>query len=224
MRARLILLLILCGILVALQSMPTEAVQAAAAGNSLIWIDLTTMSLTLYQNQRQVGRWPVAAGTGNTPTPLGVYRITRKFTTEPSGFGTRFLGLSVPWGQYGIHGTNRPESIGSRASHGCIRMYSKDAETLYRLVPAGTKVVIEEGPFGELGWSLKALSPGDRGSLVCAAQRKLRALGYYGGGLDGIYGAGMSRAVQRFKQERGLSGGDCVDSATWRALGVTLFE
>lgn len=224
MRARLILLLLLCGFLAALQTAPEAAVLTAAGGDSLIWVDLTTMSLTLYQGGEQIGRWPVAAGTSDTPTPLGVFRITRKFVTEPSGFGTRFLGLSVPWGQYGIHGTNQPGSIGSRVSHGCIRMNSKDAETLYRLAPLGTKVVIEEGPFGELGWSLRALAPGDRGSLVCAAQRKLRALGYYYGAIDGIYGTGMSQAVRRFKQDNGVSGGDNVNDAMWKALGVALFE
>lgn len=224
MRARLILLLLLCAFLAALQTAPEEAVLTAAGGDSLIWVDLTTMSLTLYQGGEQIGRWPVAAGTSDTPTPLGVFRITRKFITEPSGFGTRFLGLSVPWGQYGIHGTNQPGSIGSRVSHGCIRMNSKDAETLYRLAPLGTKVVIEEGPFGELGWSLSALAPGDRGSLVCAAQRKLRALGYYSGAIDGIYGTGMSQAIRRFKQDNGVAGGDNVNDAMWKALGVALFE
>lgn len=224
MRARLLLLLVLCGVLFALQSLPADAVEALSGQKSLIWIDLQSMSLTLYQNGEQAGRWAIAAGTGDTPTPLGVYRISRRFTTEPSGFGTRFLGLSVPWGQYGIHGTNKPGSIGSRASHGCIRMFSRDAEALYRLAPNGTKVVIEDGPYGELGWSLQTLLPGDRGSLVCAAQRKLRALGYYAGGIDGVYGSGMSAAVRRFKREQSLTGGDRVDGATWKALGVVLFE
>ena len=223
MRARLILLLILCGILLTLQALPADAIQAAATGKSLLWIALSAMSLTLYQNQQQVGYWPIAAGASDTPTPLGVYYISRRFMPEDSGFGTRFLGLSVPWGQYGIHGTNRPGSIGSRASHGCIRMYSRDVETLYRLVPNGTKVVIEEGPYGELGWGLKTLKPGDRGSLVCAAQRKRQALGYYSGWIDGIYGNAMSWAIKQFKHENGLSG-DSVDAETWRALGVMLFE
>ena len=75
MRARLILLLILCGIMLTLQALPADAIQAAATGKSLIWIDLSAMSLTLYQNQQQVGRWPIAAGASDTPTPLGVYYI-----------------------------------------------------------------------------------------------------------------------------------------------------
>ena len=79
MRARLILLLILCGILLTLQALPADAIQAAATGKSLIWIDLSAMSLTLYQNQQQVGYWPIAAGASDTPTPLGVYYIAGGF-------------------------------------------------------------------------------------------------------------------------------------------------
>ena len=224
MRARLILLLILCGILVALQSMPTEAVQAAAAGNSLIWIDLTTMSLTLYQNQRQVGRWPVAAGTGDTPTPLGVFRINRRFSGEMGGFGTCFLGLNVPWGDYGIHGTNRPESIGTNASHGCIRMRVADAEALYARVPNGTVVVIECGAYGELGGSLRTLKNGDRSSMVRAVQRKLRALGFYFGTPDGIFGSATQRAVDKARETFRLSANGLVDWALYQKLGLTLFE
>lgn len=222
-RARLLLLLVLCCVLALLQSLPTETVQTLASGDYAIYIDLSAMNLTLYQSGEQIGRWAIAAGTGETPTPLGVYRINRRFVTEPSGFGTRFLGLSVPWGQYGIHGTNKPSSIGNRASHGCIRMYTADAEKLYSLVPNGTRVVIEEGPYGELGWSLIPLKFGDRGSLVCAAQRKLHSMGYYSGAIDGVYGPGLDAAVKGFQKEHGISA-EGIDMRTWNALGVMLFE
>lgn len=224
MRGRLLLLLVLSVLLLALRALPEGAVPAATAGEYLIWIDLRAMSLTLYQNEKQVGRWPVAVGKGETPTPIGVYRINHRFTTEPSGFGTRFLGLNVPWGQYGIHGTNRPGSIGSRASHGCIRMFTKDAETLYRLVPNWTRVVIEDGPYSGFGSGMQKLLPGARGSQVVEAQKRLRALGYYDGGLDGIYGRGMTAALKQFKADKGLPWVDCVDQATWDALGAILFE
>lgn len=224
MRGRLLLLFALCVVLFVLQTLPEQSLPAMASSKYLIWIDLQGMSLTLYQNGTQVGRWPVAGGTANTPSPIGVFRITHRFMTEPSGFGTRYLGLNVPWGQYGIHGTNKPGSIGSHSSHGCIRMYTKDAETLYKLVPNGTVVVIEDGPYGELGWSLKRLVPGNRGSQVIAVQRKLQELGYYQGLLDGIYGSGMSAALKQFKLDNGLDWMDCVDQETWDALGVILFE
>lgn len=224
MRGRLLLLFVLSLLLFALQTMPADSVPAMAASDYLIWIDIRAMSLTLYQGNKEVGRWPIAVGTGATPTPVGVFRITHRFRTEMSGFGTRFLGLNVPWGQYGIHGTNKPGSIGSHASHGCIRMFAKDAEKLYGLVPNGTKVIIEDGPYGKLGYGMKKLIPWSRGTQVAEAQERLQRLGYYQGSIDGVYGRGMSAALKRFKEDKGLPQVNCVDQATWDALGVILFE
>lgn len=45
-------------------------------------------------------------------------------------------------GQYAIHGTNNPGSIGGFVSHGCIRMYNSDIMDLYERVSVGTKVVV----------------------------------------------------------------------------------
>ena len=52
------------------------------------------------------------------------------------------MGLDVPWGGYGIHGTNRPWSIGTYASLGCVRMFNEDIEELFEIVAPGTRVVI----------------------------------------------------------------------------------
>ena len=146
---------------------------AGAAGGAepyVIHVDVDQKQLTLWQGDALVKRYTVATGAPGTPTPLGTFTINSRFHGEMCGFGTCFLGLDVPWGQYGIHGTNKPESIGSNASHGCIRMYVKDAEELYALVPNGTKVVIQCGPYGELGWGLSALRGQEqRGSGAAAA-------------------------------------------------------
>lgn len=113
-----------------------------------IWIDIPQKSLTLYEGTEVKKRYAVATGTGDTPSPIGTFRVTSRFAGDLGGFGTRFLGLNVPWGQFGIHGTNKPGSIGSNASHGCIRMYVRDSEELYGLVPNGAKVVIQGGLTG----------------------------------------------------------------------------
>jgi len=52
--------------------------------------------------------------------------------------------LTLRGGEYAIHGTNRPSSIGGFVSHGCIRMYNSDIRALYRLVNVGTPVVVEQ--------------------------------------------------------------------------------
>lgn len=189
-----------------------------------IHIDVEQKQLTLFQGEQVVKQYVVATGAWDTPTPIGVFTITHRFSGQMGGFGTCFLGLNVPWGNYGIHGTNHPESIGSDASHGCIRMQVKDAEDLYAIVPNGTVVVIECGPYGELGPSLRLLKNGDRSAAVRAVQRKLRALGYYHGQPDGIFGAGTQKAVDEARKAFGLSPTGVVDWGLYHALGLTLFE
>jgi len=51
--------------------------------------------------------------------------------------------LTLRGGEYAIHGTNNPASIGGFVSYGCIRMYNRDIRKLYSLVEVGTPVVVE---------------------------------------------------------------------------------
>jgi lipoprotein-anchoring transpeptidase ErfK/SrfK len=55
--------------------------------------------------------------------------------------GARALGLG-PGGQYAIHGTNVPASVGSAASYGCFRMHNRDVIDLYGRVRIGTPVIV----------------------------------------------------------------------------------
>lgn len=50
--------------------------------------------------------------------------------------------LTLRGGEYAIHGTNNPGSIGGFVSYGCIRMYNRDIRELYRMVDVGTPVVV----------------------------------------------------------------------------------
>ena len=50
--------------------------------------------------------------------------------------------MTLAGGQYAIHGTNRPSSIGTWASYGCIRMFNQDVVDLYQRVDGGTTVVM----------------------------------------------------------------------------------
>ncbi|WP_439651691.1 L,D-transpeptidase [Microvirga puerhi] len=51
--------------------------------------------------------------------------------------------LTLDGGEYAIHGTNRPASIGTYASYGCIRMLNEDIVDLYDQVAVGTRVIVE---------------------------------------------------------------------------------
>jgi len=57
---------------------------------------------------------------------------------NPMGVGA----LTLSRGQYAIHGTNRPDSIGRYASYGCIRMHNQDIVDLFGRVSVGTPVVV----------------------------------------------------------------------------------
>ena len=51
--------------------------------------------------------------------------------------------MTLAGGEYAIHGTNQPSSIGRFVSYGCIRMFNEDIQDLYRRVSVGTRVVVE---------------------------------------------------------------------------------
>ncbi len=189
-----------------------------------ILIETHKNRLTFFKKNKAVFVYPVAIGKWRTPTPYGVFQISHRFKSQGGGFGTRFLGLNVPWGQYGIHGTNKPSSIGQNASHGCIRMYNKDVEKLYQAVQNGTLVVIEGANVGALNGHLRTLKQGDRNNHVYLVQQKLVHLGFLYGRADGVYGENTSRAVLKARQKFGLSLVDVVDHALYQCLGIMLFE
>jgi hypothetical protein len=206
---------------------PTEAEAARRANvppGLWILISIHQKRLTLYEGTRALEVYPIATGAADTPSPIGTWVINSRFAGELGGFGTRFLGLNVPWGQFGIHGTNKPGTIGTNASHGCIRMYVEDSEKLYARVPNGIKVVVEGGPFGLLDTHLIPLAMGARGSHVAALQQRLRSLGYYYGTADGVYGAGTAQAVRAARKALGLPASDGADDGFYKALGLILFE
>jgi len=64
--------------------------------------------------------------------------------------------ISLAWPSFVIHGTNKPDGVGRRVSHGCIRLYPENIEALYPTVPVGTPVTVVDQPV-KVGWSDGAL-------------------------------------------------------------------
>jgi lipoprotein-anchoring transpeptidase ErfK/SrfK len=121
--------------------------------------------LTLYRGSKPgrmkvIRAFPVAVGQPAYPTPLGSFSI-RTMTRNPwwyppdrdwaegaepippgpgNPLGTRWMGLSV--GGVGIHGTYNSLSVGTSASHGCIRMHISSSEWLFERVRIGAPVFI----------------------------------------------------------------------------------
>lgn len=197
---------------------------ATGAPEQVIIIDADNQRLTLYEKGEVIKRYAVAVGTNNTPSPLGVWKITQMRKNWGSGFGTRWLGINCPWGIYGIHGTNKPGSIGTYASHGCVRMLNRDVEDLYTRVEIGTPVIIERAAFGDLAGPVRNLEPGDRGSDVRQLQIRLKNQGFDPGSIDGVYGEGTKRMLIEYKRSVGLPISHTVDYQTRLSLGMVLFE
>jgi hypothetical protein len=117
-------------------------------------VDLSERELTVYRGGKVILTSPVAIGTSRNPTPTGTFFVTDSVTlTNPnSPWGPRALGLSGRSetiteynggdGIIGIHGTNRPGSIGHAASLGCVRLPNDVMVQVHKLVPIGTPVEI----------------------------------------------------------------------------------
>jgi lipoprotein-anchoring transpeptidase ErfK/SrfK len=105
-----------------------------------IVVDVSERKLRLYDDQKLIKTYPVGVGKIVSKTPTGDYLIVNKEPNPGGPYGAYWMGLSKR--HYGIHGTNRPSSIGKMVSKGCIRMYNKDVIELVNTVPLGTHVSI----------------------------------------------------------------------------------
>ncbi len=174
--------------------------KAPPEGELFLVIDTFRRSLTVFNDMQPFATFPIAIGKAKTPSPIGNWKVIDKGSNWGTGFGTRWLGLNVPWGIYGIHGTNKPWSIGSMASHGCFRMWNKDVEVLYSWINSGTPVHVVGNPFGYMSGGMKRLKNGDKNSAVAYIQGKLQRLGFYEMKADGIFGHNTEKAVKEFQK------------------------
>ena len=81
----------------------------------------------------------VAAGRGQRDHPGLPKVVNGGSPRNPMGVAA----MSLAGGEYAIHGTNQPGSIGHFVSYGCIRMYNEDIRDLYDRVSVGTRVVVQ---------------------------------------------------------------------------------
>ncbi len=196
-------LLIMTGVLLVLLyggliwSMPHRTGGASAPKPSTkIVISIPEHKLYLYRDGRLFHVYPIAVGRPVTPSPRGEFVVTQK-AIWGDGFGTRWIRFSAPWGIYGIHGTNKPWTVGTVASHGCFRMYNRDVEQVYSVISLGTPVIIEGiTPYTSIR---RELTPGTIGQDVVELQRLLKEAQVYPGPLNGIFSAEVKNAVQTFQ-------------------------
>ncbi len=198
-----------------LAAIPNQ-VEKAPTGSISIVIKVPARILELHNDGKVYKQYRIAVGQSETPTPIGDWRVIWKAHRSADLLGTRFLGIDVPWGGYGIHGTNRPWSIGHFISQGCIRLRNKDIEELFEWVPVGTPVRIE----GEISPIHRELKRETIGQDVVQLQRKLRGLGYLEGRADGFFNNDTEVALKRFQHDKGLKATGITDRKTLDLLGI----
>lgn len=123
-------------------------------------IKLSQRKVALYRGKKLVKSYAIAVGRPGWETPKGTFAVKQKFR-NPTWVHPLKKGISIPGGDpenplgrywigfwtdgknwIGFHGTPNPKSVGTAASHGCIRMYGKDIEELFQKVSLGTEVKV----------------------------------------------------------------------------------
>jgi L,D-transpeptidase ErfK/SrfK len=140
-----------------------------------IVINLAAMRLFQFKGDRKllaVSTYPIGIGSTERPTPMGQMYVERKMIRPtwhvPASISedhrkkgdplpAKVLpGPQNPLGEYAlylnktsylIHGTNKPSSIGLKATNGCIRLYPEDVKKLYENTPVNTPVCIINQPY-----------------------------------------------------------------------------
>ncbi len=135
--------------------------QLARKYPTVLIVDRSGFKLRLYKNLKLARTYPIAVGKVGMDTPAGLYTINNRaenpaWHVPNSDWAGDLAGTVVPPGPdnpivarwlgiydgVGIHGTNDISSLGTAASHGCIRMKPSDVIALYPQIPVGTPIYI----------------------------------------------------------------------------------
>jgi lipoprotein-anchoring transpeptidase ErfK/SrfK len=139
---------------------PTPAAKTILTDRKVV-IDIPSRTLRVMDGNKVLKKYPVGVGRLGFMTPLGKHQVIRKIENpgwenpyKAAGavkirpginnpLGTRWIGFKAdPRGEFGIHGTDSPQSVGKLSSHGCVRMRVPDAENVFDLVDLGTPVEV----------------------------------------------------------------------------------
>lgn len=179
--------------------------------------------------ERVVYTYPVSIGRMDWKTPLGVTRVTAKEVDPPwrppatikaehaaegdilpdvvpggpdNPLGRHALRLALP--SYLIHGTNRPNGIGMRVTHGCVRMYPEDIEQVFGMVPVGTPLRMIDQPVkvGRINghWLVEAHEPLEEDNIpikVTLEQASRAVIAKTGPDMPGIDQAALEAAIEQ---------------------------
>lgn len=117
-------------------------------GPTYVLVDKYNLTLYYVKDNQLKEVLPIAIGRPRTPTPTGMFILSKKerMGNPYTGWGVlrMLLYRNGHWSGYAIHGTNNPASIGTEASHGCVRMFNQDVTRLSQQIPLPTPVLIKE--------------------------------------------------------------------------------
>lgn len=240
-------------------------VPGAEAGSKYeIRVDLTNQIVTVYEAGKIddagiVRQMICSSGRSATPTPKGTFYLPSRSQSQERSewyyfpkfkcyakWATRIRGGILFHSTLFTSAKRGPTSsstraLGSKASHGCIRLKVEDAKFIAKNCPAGTKCKIYAS--GKVNSSLRSklkkksfsrdnqtydsylgrapsrgslpLKKGSTGTLVSDLQTRLRALGFYTGKINGRVGNSTIKAVKNFQSASGLKKTSRVTQATW---------
>lgn len=116
-------------------------------------VELGAHKLTVYERNDVFLEAPVGVGRGTTPTPGGLFYTTELLIPQGqpqygpyayglSGYSEVLYDFAGGDGQFGLHGTNDPDSVGRDVSNGCLRVHNEDITKLAERLPIGVPVEI----------------------------------------------------------------------------------
>jgi L,D-transpeptidase catalytic domain len=131
---------------------PRSALESLHTVNGYLLVDRSTLRATLFRDGHSIFSAPIGVGKPSTITPPGNFYVMEKLVTlNDPAYGPLALGTSAyaptlsEWpggGIVGIHGTDEPQLIPGRPSHGCVRMRNVDITRLWSLISVGTPIEI----------------------------------------------------------------------------------
>ena len=239
---------------------------ALADSKYYITVDLTNQIVTVYDSEKTddiniVRQMICSSGRPATPTPQGTFYLPRTSSTERkewyyfskfkcyAKYATRITGGILFHSTLFTAAKKGPTSsstraLGSKASHGCVRLRVNDAKFIAENCLAGTKVRIFAS--GKTNASLRSklkkktfirdnqtydsflgrkpkesplpLSKGSTGTLVTQLQTRLKALGYYSGAVNGTMGKSTVTAVKAFQGACQVKKSGTVNQTLWDVI------
>ena len=156
--------------------LPTQQILPDVPHKGVV-VNLSQLRLYYYPAPGKVVTFPIGTGKDGWETKTGTTQVVRKrkdpiWVVPPSILADEpdlppqlgpgpddplgAYAMSLGWTNYAIHGTNSPDSVGTRASHGCIRLFPEDIDRLFHAVALKTPVTVID-KFYTLGWKGEAL-------------------------------------------------------------------